>query len=37
MNCCPVRLCHVTYAPRKFDVAMSNCLGEDAFTRKYII
>ena len=28
---------HVTYAPAKFKVAMSNGLGEDAFTRKYII
>ena len=25
---------HVTYAPAKFEVAMSNGLGEDAFTRK---
>ena len=28
---------HMTYAPAKFEVAMSNSLGEDAFTRKYII
>ena len=28
---------HVTYAPENFEVAMSNGLGEDAFTRKYII
>ena len=28
---------HVTYAPAKFEVAMYNGLGEDAFTRKYII
>ena len=28
---------HVTYAPGKFIVAMSNGLGGDAFTRKYII
>ena len=28
---------HVTYAPANFKVAMSNGLGEDAFTRKYII
>ena len=28
---------HVTYAPGKFEVAMSNDLEEDAFTRKYII
>ena len=28
---------HVTYAPAKFDIATSDCLGEDAFTRKYII
>ena len=27
---------HVTYAPANFEFAMSNCLGEDAFTRKYI-
>ena len=32
---CP--LCHVTYAAAKFEVAMSNGLGGDAFTRKYII
>ena len=28
---------HVTYGPVNFEVAMSNGLGEDAFTRKYII
>ena len=28
---------HVTYAPAKFEGAMSSGLGEDAFTRKYII
>ena len=28
---------YVTYAPAKFDVATSHGLGEDAFTRKYII
>ena len=28
---------HVTYAPAKFEVAMYKGLGEDAFTRKYII
>ena len=28
---------HVTYAPANFKVAMSKGLGEDAFTRKYII
>ena len=28
---------HVTYAFAKFEVAISNGLGEDAFTRKYII
>ena len=28
---------HMTYAPAKFEVAMSNGLGGDAFTRKYII
>ena len=27
---------HVTYAPAKFEVAMSNDLGGDKFTRKYI-
>ena len=28
---------HVTYLGTKFKVAMSNSLGRDAFTRKYII
>ena len=28
---------HVTYAPPNFEVAMSNGMGEDAFTRRYII
>ena len=28
---------HMTYVPAKFEVAMSNGLGEDAFTSKYII
>ena len=28
---------HMTYAPAKFEVATSNSLGEDGFTRKYII
>ena len=28
---------HVTYAPANFEVATSNGLGVDAFTRKYII
>ena len=28
---------HVTYAPTKFEVATSNPLGGDTFTRKYII
>ena len=32
---CP--LYHVTYAPANFEVAASNGLEEDAFTRKYII
>ena len=27
----------MTFAPAKFEVATSNSLGEDAFTRKYII
>ena len=28
---------HMTFVPAKFEVATSNSLGEDAFTRKYII
>ena len=28
---------HVTYGPVNFEVAMSNGLGEDAFSRKFII
>ena len=28
---------YVTYAPVKFEVAMSIGLGRDAFTRKYIL
>ena len=28
---------HVAYSPAKFEVDTSNSLGEDAFTRKYII
>ena len=28
---------HVTYARANFEIALSNDLGEDAFTRKYII
>ena len=28
---------HVTYPDTKFEVATSNCLGGDTFTRKYII
>ena len=28
---------HVTYSDTKFEVAMSNGLGGDAFTNKYII
>ena len=28
---------HVTYSTIKFEVATSNCLGGDTFTRKYII
>ena len=27
----------MTFAPAKFEVATSDSLGEDAFTRKYII
>ena len=32
---CPLH--HVTYSGMKFEAAMSNGLGGDAFTRKYII
>ena len=28
---------HMTFASAKFEIATSNSLGEDAFTRKYII
>ena len=28
---------HVTYSATKFEVALSNGLGGDTFTRKYII
>ena len=28
---------YMTYAPAKFEVASFNSLGEDGFTRKYII
>ena len=28
---------HMTYAPAKFEAATSNSLGEDGFSRKYII
>ena len=28
---------HVAYSATKFEVAASNCLGGDTFTRKYII
>ena len=28
---------HDAHAAAKFEVAAYNCLGEDAFTRKYII
>ena len=28
---------HVTYVPVTFEVISTNGLGEDAFTRKYII
>ena len=28
---------HMTYSPAKFEVATSNSLGKDGFTRKYII
>ena len=32
---CPPNL--MTYAPAKYEVATSNNLGEDGFTRKHII
>ena len=28
---------HMTFAPAKFEIATTNSLGEDAFTRKYTI
>ena len=28
---------HMIYAPAKFEVATPNSIGEDGFTRKYII
>ena len=28
---------YITFVPAKFEVSTSNSLGEDAFTRKYII
>ena len=34
-KCYPLH--HVTYAPAKFEVAMSNSLGRDEFTREYLI
>ena len=36
MNVAQYPLHHVTYSPAKFEVATSNGLGGDAFTRKYI-
>ena len=36
-NVAQYHLHNVTYAPANFEVAMSNGMGEDAFTRKYII
>ena len=36
-NVAQLPLHHVTYTPAKFEVAMSNELGGNAFTRKYII
>ena len=36
-NIAQYSLHHVTYASAKFEVATSNSLGGDAFTRKYII
>ena len=35
--CCPVTLHHMTYSATEFEVASSNRLGGDTFTRKYII
>ena len=32
----PLHHDHVTYSYTKFEVAISNCLGGDAFTSKYI-
>ena len=36
-KCCKVPLHHVAYSATKFEVATSNRLGGDIFTRKYII
>ena len=36
-NIAQFHLHHVTYATAKFEAVMSNSLGGDAFTRKYII
>ena len=36
-KCCLVPSNHMTFAPAKFEVATSNSLGVNAFTRKYII
>ena len=36
-NVAQYHLHYVTYAPAKFEVAMTNSLRGDAFTRKYII
>ena len=35
-KCCPVPSTHVTYAPVKFEVAMSITLDGNVSTRKYI-
>ena len=37
LNVAQYPLHHVTYAHAKFEVAMSNGLGGNAFTRKFII
>ena len=35
-NVAQYHLHHMTYAPGKFEVVMSNDFGEVAFTRKYL-
>ena len=36
-KCCPVPSIHVTYPATTFEASMSNPLGGDTFTSKYII